>query len=127
MQFDHIGVATRDADAAADRFELLLDAPVVHEEASDEMRFVFLALEDGYFELLEPLEGEEFIAPYIEREGPGTHHVAVHVDDIDAAIETALEAGIEMIDEEPRPGAWGHEIAFVHPSEAGGVLLEYVA
>ena len=88
---------------------------------------MFLELENGYFELLEPLSDEEVITPYLEREGPGTHHVAVRVEDIEATLAKAREAGVELIDEEPRPGAWGHEIAFVHPRSAGGVLLEYVA
>jgi len=126
MHFDHLGVATTDADAAAERFGLLLDAPVVHEEENEELRFVFLELEDGYFELLEPLGEDNPIASFLEQDGPGIHHVALRVEDVASALDVAREAGVDLIDESPRPGAWGHEIAFLHPRSTGGVLLEYV-
>lgn len=126
MRFDHLGVATRDADAAAERFERLLGAPVAHEEATDELRFVFLDLGNGYFELLEPLGADNPIVDYLDEVGPGIHHVAVRVDDVGVALREAGEAGADLIDEAPRPGAWGHEMGFVHPRSTGGVLLEYV-
>lgn len=127
MQFDHLGVATRDADAAADLFGTLLDAPIVHDESGRGMRFVFLELENGYVELIEPLEGDSPVAGFLDEQGPGIHHVAVHVDDVEAAMADAREAGFDLLQEEPEPGAWGHEIAFVDPGDADGVLLEYVA
>ena len=126
MRFDHAGIATRDADAAADRFGPLLDAPVAHEETFDGLRIVFLELEDGYFELLEPVEEEGPIADFLEKRGPGIHHLALHVADVEGALADARAAGVDLIDEEPRPGAWGHEVAFLHPASTGGVLLEYV-
>ena len=126
MHFDHAGIATRDADAAADRFGPLLDAPVVHEETFDGLRIVFLELEDGYFELLEPVEADGPIADFLEKRGPGIHHLALHVEDVAGALADARAAGVDLIDEEPRPGAWGHEVAFLHPASTGGVLLEYV-
>ncbi|WP_255167962.1 methylmalonyl-CoA epimerase [Natrononativus amylolyticus] len=125
MRFDHAGIATDDAAALADLFSSLFDAEIAHDETFDGMRVVFLALENGYFELLEPLE-EGTIAGYLERHGPGIHHLAVETDDVEAALETAREAGIELVDEEPRPGAWGHSVAFLHPRDTGGVLLEFV-
>jgi len=126
MRFDHAGIATLDADAAVDLFGPLLDASVAHEETRDGLRIVFLELENGYFELLEPVDGDGPIASYLDDHGPGIHHVAVRVDDVSTALDRAREAGVELIDEEPRPGAWGHEIAFLHPGSTGGVLLEYV-
>ena len=126
MRFDHVGVATRDATALADLFGGLLDAPVAHEETFDGMRIVFLELDGGgYFELLEPDAGGT-IADYLDREGPGVHHVALAVDDLPAALDDARDLGIDLVDEEPRPGAWGHEVAFCHPRSTGGVLVEFV-
>lgn len=126
MRFDHAGVATTDADAAIDLFGPLLDAPVAHEETLNDLRIVFLELENGYFELLEPLAEDGPIAGFLADRGPGIHHVALRVEDVGEALERARGSGIELIDEEPRPGAWGHEIAFLHPGSTGGVLLEYV-
>ena len=127
MRFDHVGVATRDATDLADLFGGLLDAPVAHEETFDDMRIVFLELDGGgYFELLEPDAGGT-IAEYLDREGPGVHHVALAVDDLPAALDHARDLGIDLVDEEPRPGAWGHEVAFLHPESTGGVLVEFVA
>ena len=126
MRFDHVGVATRDATDLADLFGGLLDAPVAHEETFDDMRIVFLELDGGgYFELLEPDAGGT-IAEYLDREGPGVHHVALAVDDLPAALDDARDRGIDLVDEEPRPGAWGHEVAFCHPKSTGGVLVEFV-
>ncbi|GAB3416054.1 methylmalonyl-CoA epimerase [Haloparvum alkalitolerans] len=126
MEFDHVGVATDDAAALANLFDDLLDAPVAHEETFDGMRVVFLELDGGgYFELLEPREGGA-IADYLDREGPGVHHVALATDDAAAALDRARGLGIDLVDEEPRPGAWGHDVAFLHPRSTGGVLVEFV-
>lgn len=126
MHFDHAGIATADADRMAAQYESLLGTPVAHVEEFDGMSVVFLDLGDSYFELLEPLEDEGAIASYLDRNGPGIHHLALATDDIEAALATAREEGVELIDEEPREGAWGHEVAFLHPKSTGGVLLEYV-
>ena len=126
MRFDHAGIATEDADAAADLLGPLVDAPVAHEETMNDLRIVFLELEDGYFELLEPLADDGPIANFLDGRGPGIHHLAIRVEDVGEAIERARAAGADPIDEEPRPGAWGHEVAFLHPASTAGVLLEYV-
>ena len=126
MRFDHVGVATRDAAALAGLFGDLLGAPVAHEETFDGMRIVLLELDDGgYLELLEP-EACGTIADYLDREGSGIHHVALATDDVAAALDRARDLGIDLVDEEPRPGAWGHEVAFLHPGSTGGVLVEFV-
>ena len=125
MQFDHAGVATDDAAALADLFADLFDAPVAHEEEFDGMSVVFLELDDGYFELLEPHD-EGAIAKYIDKQGPGLHHLALATDDIEAALDHARELSVDLVDEEPRPGAWGHDVAFLHPKSTGGVLVEFV-
>ena len=125
MEFDHLGVATDDAAALAGLYADLLGTPIVHEETFDGMDVVFLDLGEGYFELLEPHD-EGAIARYLDRHGPGMHHVALSTTDLDAALDRAREMGVDLIDEEPRPGAWGHSVAFLHPKSTGGVLVEFV-
>jgi methylmalonyl-CoA/ethylmalonyl-CoA epimerase len=127
MHFDHAGIATDDLDTLAALYEPLLDAELVHEEEFDGLRVAFLNLQNGYFELLEPLPDADGAIPrYLDRNGPGIHHLAVATDDIESALDTARNAGVELIDDEPRPGAWGHQVAFLHPKSTGGVLIEYV-
>ncbi|MEF8799709.1 MAG: methylmalonyl-CoA epimerase [Halolamina sp.] len=128
MEFDHAGIATEDAAETAALFTELLDAPNVHEETDEErdLRFVFLDLGNGYLELLEPLEGESTIADYLAENGPGIHHLAFATDDAAAALDLAREMGIEPLDDEPRPGAWDHDIAFLHPRDTVGILVEFV-
>ena len=126
MHFDHAGIATDDAAALADLYTDLFDTHVAHEEEFDGMNVVFLSLGNGYFELLEPTESEGAIASYLDGNGPGIHHLAVATDDIEAALANARDMGISLIDEEPRPGAWGHEVAFLHPRDTGGILVEFV-
>lgn len=125
MRFHHAGIATDDAEGLAFRYGDLFDCGIAHEERFDDMKVVFLGLENGYFELLEPRE-EGTIARYLEEHGPGLHHVALATDDVEAALETAVDVGVEPIDEEPRRGAWGHQVAFLHPGSTGGVLVEFV-
>lgn len=125
MRIDHIGIATHDLDDLATVYETFLGCSVVHEEEFDGLRLAFLEVGSAYFELLEPVE-EGTVARYLESEGPGIHHIGLETEDIDAALATAREAGIELIDEEPRPGGWGHTVAFLHPASTGGVLFEFV-
>ena len=127
MHVDHVGVATEDAESLADLYTELLDAPVAHEEVFDGLRVVFLDLGgDGYVELLEPVDEGTTIGRYLENNGGGIHHVAFATDDIEGALETARDAGVKLIDEEPRDGAWGHDVAFLHPRDTGGALVEFV-
>ncbi|WP_122089440.1 methylmalonyl-CoA epimerase [Halalkalicoccus subterraneus] len=125
MRFDHAGIATDDAEGLTELFETVFDALPVHRETFDGMDVRFLDLGNGYFELLEPREGGA-IGRYLERNGPGIHHLALGTEDIEGALETAREEGIEPIDEEPRQGAWGHDVAFLHPKSTGGILIEFV-
>ena len=125
MRFDHAGVATENAESLAFRYEDIFGCEIAHEERFGDLKVVFLGLENGYFELLEPRE-EGTIAEYLENHGPGLHHVALATDDIEAALNDAVDAGVDLVDEEPRPGAWGHDVAFLHPESTGGVLVEFV-
>ena len=127
MHVDHVGVATEDAAGLSDLYAELFGAPVAHEEVFDGLRVVFLELDGGgYFELLEPVEDGTTIGRYLDSQGGGIHHVALATDDVEAALSTAREAGVELVDEEPRDGAWGHDVAFLHPKSTGGALIEFV-
>jgi methylmalonyl-CoA/ethylmalonyl-CoA epimerase len=126
MRFDHVGVATHDADTLVDLFGTLLSAPVAHRETFDGLDVTFLDLGNGYLELLEPLDDDGAIPRYLDREGPGIHHVALETSDVAAALDVAREYGVDLVDESPRPGAWGHDVAFLHPGSTGGVLVEFV-
>ena len=125
MHFDHAGIATADADSLGGLYTDLLDCSVAHEETFDGMRVRFLAVGEGYLELLEPLEDGP-IARYLDSDGPGIHHLAFATADVERALDRARDLDIELVDEKPRPGAWGHEVAFLHPADTGGVLVEFV-
>ncbi|MFC6735471.1 methylmalonyl-CoA epimerase [Halolamina salina] len=128
MEFDHAGVATDDAAETAALFADLLDAERVHEETDEDrgMRFVFLDLGNGYVEVIEPLDDTSTLADYVAEDGPGLHHVAFATDDAAHVLDHVRDLGVETIDDEPRPGAWGHDIAFLHPRDTAGVLVEFV-
>lgn len=125
MHFDHAGIATRETDSLVFLFEDLLACEVAHEERFNGMEVTFLDVENGYLELLEPLDGGT-IDRYLEDNGPGVHHLAFATGDIDRALSRARERGVELVDEESRQGAWGHNVAFLHPKSTGGVLVEFV-
>jgi methylmalonyl-CoA/ethylmalonyl-CoA epimerase len=126
MHFDHAGIATPDANDLASLYVDLLHAERVHREEFDGMFVVFLDTGNGYLELLEPLEDDGAIARYLQDRDGGIHHVAYATDDVDGALENARDLGVDLIDDEPRPGAWGHDVAFCHPKSTGGVLVEFV-
>ena len=93
-------------------------------EDSDGARIAGLAAGESLVELLEPDEPGSPIAKYIDRRGPGIHHICFAVDDLDATMQRCRDAGVKLIDEEPRVGAEGKRIAFLHPSATGGILIE---
>lgn len=126
MRVDHAGIATVDADTLAAQYCELFDCDIAHQEQFDGMDIVFLDFGNSYFELIEPISEDGAIASYLDSNGPGIHHLGVETDDIENRLETARDLGIELIDEEPRKGAWGHDVAFLHPRSTGGVLLEFV-
>ena len=125
MTVDHAGIATDDAAAMVEQYTALFDCSLAHEEGFEGMDISFLDFGNCYFEVIEPRE-DCAIADYLDRNGPGIHHLAVETDDIEASLVTARDLGIDCIDEDPRPGAWGHDVAFLHPGSTGGVLLEFV-
>lgn len=121
----HVGIATTDRAATAALFGDLLACEVVHTERFDGLDIAFLAVGGCYIELLEPI-ADGPVDRFLDREGPGIHHLAFATPDIERALDRATNRGIEAIDAEPRPGAWGHSVAFLHPGDTGGVLIEFV-
>jgi methylmalonyl-CoA/ethylmalonyl-CoA epimerase len=123
---DHIGIAVKDLEAAIafyrDALGLEIEPP--EEIASQQVRAHFARVGEARLELLEATAPESPIARSIDRRGPGLHHITLRVPDLRAVLARLRRRGVRMIDEEPRPGAEGSLIAFVHPSSTGGVLIE---
>jgi methylmalonyl-CoA/ethylmalonyl-CoA epimerase len=128
MKIDHIGIATRGIQDAMTfyRDALGLEVSEPEEVADQKVRVAMLPIGESRIELLEGTSADSPIARFLEKRGPGIHHIAVRVDDIRAALANLKQKGARLIDEEPRKGAGGCLVAFVHPSSTGGVLLELV-
>lgn len=127
----HVALAVADAEAVARLYEKLLGARVKSREtlADRGLRVVFVEAGGVTLELLEPMHpGDEsnLVAKFLKRRGPGLHHLAFRVDDAAAALAAARDAGAELIDETPRPGAEHCLVGFLHPRSTAGVLLEFV-
>jgi methylmalonyl-CoA/ethylmalonyl-CoA epimerase len=127
-RIDHIGVAVVDLDGAIELYRDRLGMPLQHRETVEQfgVEAVLLGVGDGHVELLQPTDSEGAIGRFIERQGPGLHHVAYRTGDIDAALDEARSAGLRLIDEEARAGIRNSRVAFVHPKSTGGVLTELV-
>jgi methylmalonyl-CoA/ethylmalonyl-CoA epimerase len=127
-RIDHIGVAVEDLDQAVAIYRDKLGMPIEHRETVEQfgVEAVLLGIGDGHVELLEPVSSESAVGQFLERHGPGMHHVAYATDDIDAALVAARDAGLEPIDGRPRTGIRGSRVAFLHPKSTGGVLTELV-
>jgi methylmalonyl-CoA/ethylmalonyl-CoA epimerase len=128
MKIDHIGIATRGIEGALVfyRDALGLEVTETEEVAEQKVRVVMLPIGESRIELLEATSEDSPISRFLEKRGPGIHHIAVRVDDIHGALADLRQKGARLIDEEPRTGAGGCLVAFVHPSSTGGVLLELV-
>jgi LAO/AO transport system kinase len=127
-RLDHIGVAVRDLDAAGRFYREVLGLEVGEPELllEDQVAAAFVVLGEARIELLEPATVDGPVARFIERRGEGLHHIAVVVPDITRALDAAREAGFALIDHDPRDGAHGTRIAFIHPKSSHGVLIELV-
>jgi methylmalonyl-CoA epimerase len=127
-RIDHIGIAVNDLDAAVELYGGSFDMAEQHRETVEEqgVEAILLEVGEGHIELIKPLGPDTGVAKFIERNGEGMHHVAYQVDDIEAALERVREAGLRLIDEQPRTGIRGSRVAFLHPKSTGGVLTEIV-
>jgi methylmalonyl-CoA/ethylmalonyl-CoA epimerase len=129
-RIDHVGLAVHDLDAAIAFYERAFDMHVVHQEVNEEqgVREAMLAVGDSgsCIQLLAPLTPDSTIAKFLDRSGEGIQQVAYGVDDIDAASAELRARGLRLLYDEPRRGTAGSRVNFVHPKDAGGVLVELV-
>jgi methylmalonyl-CoA epimerase len=127
-RIDHIGVAVEDLDAAIALHEGTYGMELVHREVVEEqgVEAVLLDVGEGHVELLQPLSPDTPVGRFLAKRGPGLHHVAYRVVDVDAALAVLRERGMELIDETPRVGIRNSRVAFLHPSSSAGVLTEIV-
>jgi methylmalonyl-CoA/ethylmalonyl-CoA epimerase len=127
-RIDHIGVAVEELEASLELYRDNFHLEVAHREVVSEqgVEAVLLDVGENHVELLAPLGAETPVGRFLEKKGPGLHHVAYQVSDIDATLAQLKQAGMALIDEEPRTGIRGSRVAFMHPAATGGVLTEIV-
>lgn len=125
---DHVGVAVEDLDAALELYAGRYEMATAHRETVEEqgVEAILLDVGDSHVELLRPLEPDSPVGKFLASKGPGLHHVAYRVDDVAAELERLRDAGVRLIDREPRTGIRGSRVAFLHPGATGGVLTELV-
>lgn len=127
-RIDHIGVAVEDLEAAIKLYERNFEMELVHREIveSQGVEAVLLDVGDGHVELLAPLGPDTPVGRFIAKKGPGLHHVAYAVENIEAELDRLKKDGTKLIDREPRPGIRQSRVAFLHPAATGSVLTEIV-
>jgi methylmalonyl-CoA/ethylmalonyl-CoA epimerase len=125
-KINHIGIAVTSLDASLPfyRDNLRMEFAGIEEVTEQKVKVAMLQIGESKIELLEPTSSDSPVAKFIEKNGPGIHHVAYEVDDIEAAIARLIADGARMIDEKPRVGAHDTRIAFIHPKSSNGVLTE---
>jgi methylmalonyl-CoA epimerase len=128
MQLHHVGIAVADLNESIALYRSTLGAELVHRAKNerDGLEAAFLKVGEAELELLAPLHEDTPVGRFIAKRGPGMHHVAFGVPDIEQALADARAAGLELIDAVPRMGMHGSRIAFLHPKSMGGVLTEFV-
>jgi len=120
----HVGIAVPSIAAALPFYRDVLGLTPSAPETADGARIVSLVLGDASIELLEPLQADGPVAKFLERRGPGIHHVCFRVGNLDRALAQCRAAGLELVDQTPRAGAHGRRVAFLHPRTTAGILLE---
>lgn len=125
---DHVGVAVEDIEAELALYRDTLGMPLVHRETVTEQGVdaALLDVGTGHVELLQPLGPDTAVGKFISRRGTGLHHVAYRVRDVQQTLERLATSGLRLIDEHPRIGIRGSQVAFLHPASTGGVLTELV-
>jgi len=126
IKISHIGIAVKSLEESIPfyRDNLGMAFAGIEEVAEQKVRVAMLQVGESMIELLEPTSDDSPVAKFIEKNGPGIHHLAYEVEDLEAAIARLMAEGARMIDEQPRAGAHGSRIAFVHPKSSNGVLTE---
>jgi methylmalonyl-CoA epimerase len=127
-RIDHVGVAVEEIEPALELYRDTLELVLAHREVVEEqgVEAVLLDVGENHVELLAPLGADTPVGKFLARQGPGLHHVAYQVDDIDDTLEKLRRAGLRLIDEQPRAGIRGSRVAFLHPRATAGVLTEIV-
>jgi methylmalonyl-CoA epimerase len=127
-EIDHVGIAVEDLEAAVEHYRRTFGLVPVHRERveSQGVDEVLFAVGNSFVQLLGSLGAQTPVGRFIERRGPGVHHIAYRVNNLSAALEHLREQGVRLVDEVPRRGSRGTSIAFVHPTGMGGVLIELV-
>ncbi|MBA3808368.1 MAG: methylmalonyl-CoA epimerase [Solirubrobacterales bacterium] len=127
-RIDHIGVAVEELEPALELYRDKFQLTVAHREVVSEqgVEAVLLDVGENHVELLAPLDADTPVGRFLAKQGPGLHHVAYQVSDIEATLEKLKQAGLALIDEQPRTGIRGSRVAFMHPRASGGVLTEIV-
>ncbi len=127
-RIDHVGLAVEDLDEAVTLYTERLGMPVEHRETVEDqgVEAILLGVGESHVELLRPLAADSAVGRFLDRNGPGLHHVAYGTDDIQSALDAARAAGLRLIDEDPRTGIRNSRVAFLHPKSTGGVLTELV-
>jgi methylmalonyl-CoA/ethylmalonyl-CoA epimerase len=120
----HIGMAVTDLEAAAAFYRDVLGLEPSPPETADGAQIVSVPFGDVEVELLQPLESDSPIAKFLDKRGPGIHHVCLRVPDLESVLERCRTLGYRLVDETPRTGVGGHRIAFLHPKSTAGILLE---
>jgi methylmalonyl-CoA/ethylmalonyl-CoA epimerase len=128
QRIDHVGYAVEDLEEAVRYHQRLYDAEVAHRERieSDGVDEALLAIGESYIQLLAPTSDASPVAKFLERNGPGVHHIGYGVADIEATFNDLKELGVRIVEDHPRPGSRGCTVAFIHPKAAMGVLVELV-
>jgi len=126
-KIDHVAVAVNDIDAALAKYKEIFGLEGREREtvASQKTEAALLPIGESNIELIAP-KGNDGLAKFLEKRGPGLHHVAIEVEGIESALALLKSMGVPLIDETPRAGARGHKVAFIHPKATGGVLVELV-
>ena len=129
LAIHHLGVAVRDLDEAVGTYERLFGARIEHRGtlADQGVEAAAVLVGDGRVELLAALRDDTPVGRFLAKRGPGMHHVAYEVPDVAAELESLAAEGVELVDERPRAGLFGMEVAFVHPDAVHGVLSELVS
>jgi methylmalonyl-CoA/ethylmalonyl-CoA epimerase len=127
-RIDHIGVAVEEIDPALELYRDSFELTLAHREVVEEqgVEAVLLDVGENHVELLAPLGADTPVGRFLAKQGPGLHHVAYQVKDIDATLERLRQAGLQLIDQQPRTGIRGSRVAFMHPRATAGVLTEIV-
>jgi methylmalonyl-CoA/ethylmalonyl-CoA epimerase len=127
-RIDHVGIAVEDLDSSIEVWGQRMEMRLAHREVVEEqgVEAVLLDVGEGHIELLAPLSAETPVGKFLAKRGPGLHHIAYQVGDIDAVLAALSASGVPLIDQQPRIGIRSSRVAFLHPRGTGGVLTEIV-